>query len=418
MVQSKSKIWVFLFLLIFSSKAWAEEYTGQSPYRLIFLEKAPSGEDFDYSKDVLVTSKKEQLKEDFSKKILGSVAKGVLPLSGIMGGTLAVQDVDFLTSITSMASVFSSALNEVILDPAFRDLKAQEPFEGTVYLIPYQDESRNLFYSSEKISMSPENLTNVLGASRDSSKFEKTVTEQIKALQALRADTINPVFLLGLKSSILINDKKACGSDIDSCLKVTALLALKATGPEGIPFTQANDQVAFEKIVIPGTRENMATANMSLVIPLVKASGAEAGKGPWLEVEFGEFESFVDGSFKLKEARRQDMAPGMQGKAKLVAGATAPVTFSFSSLIFDLEKQEVEGLNVLTSLGYLSKRGRLPIGGFKVQSVNTQFQAEINKTIEGEIKALEDQAVAAAEDKLQYAPLLKEALSSIFGRLK
>lgn len=403
-----------LAFFISTQLSHSTDYSGQSPYRLIFLESIPQSTIFNPNKDVVNVSAEDLLKENFSKKVLGAVTKGVLPMSGSLGNSLGSQEVDFLTAATSMASLFADSLNDVITSPEFRSLKSRNPYEGSVYLIPYQDESRNLFYSSEKITMTPGQVTNILMTSRTSEKFEKTVTEQIKKLQSLRANSANPVFLLGVKSSIFINNTSGCGAEIESCLKVNVLLALKPTGASGIPFTQANDQVTFERIVIPGSPESQSTANMKFVIPLVKANGSAASKAPWLEVEFGEFESFAKDTFKLKESGRQNMSPAMEGKGKNFI----PLTFSFSSLKFDLENQKVEGLNVLTSLGFVSKRGRLPIGGFKVKTVNTQFEAEINKTIETEIAALEQQAVDAAEERLKYAPIFNEALTTIFGRLK
>ncbi len=411
MVQRKLRIFGALLFVFFSciNFAKAVEYNAQSPYRLIFVEQLDPNDKFDPNKDLLNVSTAEKLKEVFTKDVLGSVTKGMLPLSGLLGDSFSEQNTDFLTALTSMSAVFSESLEKVM-----ESHQMTAPFESAVYLIPFQSENRNLFYSASKISMSPDQVSNVLMTSKDSTKFEATVTEQIKALQALRSNTPNPLFLLGIQSTILINNSKCAG--VKSCLKVNALVALKPTGPAGIPFTQANDQVTFENIVIPGSSTNLATARLLLTIPLTKTNDAQSKfKAPTLEVEFGEFESYSQGQFKLKESGRQNMAPGMQGKFK--NKGFAKLTFSFSSLIFDLENQNVRGLNILTSLGYVSKRGRLPIGGFKVKSVNTQFEDEINKTIDAEIKAVTDSAEQNIESKLQYTPLLKEALQTIFGRL-
>jgi len=407
MVQTKNylKNKTIFFLALFLTGAFftphlsSNEYEGRSPYRLIFVERPDISTPFDPNQDLLSPSLRDKNRELIKEKVLGAVVKGLLPMSGQLGSALNDPQTDFLTSVTSMSSVLSKELGTAL--ESFSNLEASTfPVVNDVYLIPWQTGDRDLFYSGDKISMSPEQAANVLASSSQSEKFEKDVTAQVKDLQKLRFNTENPVYLLGARSFIFINPRG------ESNLVVSVLLALK---PAVLPFSKSNDQITFDKINIPGTAEKTTTAKLVLTIPILRA------QAPVLDVEFGEFEAFTGGNFKLKESGRQNMSPGMEGRS---TKGSIPLTFSFSSLRFDLETLDVSGLNVLTSMGFLTKRGRLPIGGFKVKAVSEQFQQEINNTIDSEVKAAQDAGLEAVESKLFTDATLKEALEAILGRVK
>ncbi len=406
MVQIKKYLKIKPLSILFFSGSFltphllsSNEYEGRSPYRLIFVERPDLSTPFDPNQDLLSPSARDKNRELIKEKVLGAVVKGLLPMSGQLGSALSDPQTDFLTSVTSMSSVLSKELGAAI--ESISTIEATTfPVVNDVYLIPWQTGDRDLFYSGDKISMSSDQAANVLASSSQSDKFEKDVTAQIKDLQKLRFTTENPVYLLGARSFIFINPRG------ESNLVVSVLLALK---PAVLPFSKSNDQITFDKINIPGNAEKTATAKLVLTIPLLRA------QAPVLDVEFGEFESFSGGTFKLKESGRQNMSPGMEGRS---TKGSIPLTFSFSSLRFDLETLDVSGLNVLTSMGFLTKRGRLPIGGFKVKAVSEQFQQEINNTIDAEVKAAQDAGLEAVESKLFTDSTLKEALEAILGRVK
>lgn len=396
---SKLLTMLFMGILVTPQILSGSEYEGRSPYRLIFVEHSDLSVPFDPNQNLLAATTREQNRDLIKKKVLGSVVKGLLPMSGQLGSALSDPQTDFLTSVTSMGSILSKELGAAI--ESFSAIEASTfPVVNDVYLIPWQTGNRNLFYGGDKISMGAEEVANVLASSSQSDKFEKDVTAQIKDLQKLRFNTENPVYLLGARSYIFVNPRG------ESNLVVSVLLALK---PSVLPFSKSNDQITFERINIPGNAEKTATAKLVLTLPLLRS------EAPVLDVEFGEFESFSQGTFKLKESGRQNMSPGMEGRS---TKGSVPLTFSFSKLRFDLETLDVSGLNVLTSMGFLTKRGRLPIGGFKVNAVNNQFQQEINNTIDAEVKAAQDAGLEAVESKLFTDSTLKEALEAILGRAK
>lgn len=396
MVQFKIRTFGFLFFLLISS-LFADQYKGRSPYRLIFVERPDLAIPFDPNENLLELSPLKKKKEEVAAKILSAVVKGMLPMSGMLGSALSDPQTDFLTATTSLSALLSKQINHSLSDIQNYDAQVF-PMVSDVYLIPWQTEERNLFYSADKISMSPDGVANVLISSNNSEKFEAQVTAQIKELQQLRFSTENPVYLLGLRGFIFVNPRG------ESNLRISTLLALK---PGNIPFTQSNDQITFEKIYIPGNAQSPAVVKLSLNIPLFKL------QAPTLEAEFGEFEAFSKGNFNLKERSRQNMSPSMEGKS---AKGSIPLSFGFSSLKFDLETLNVSDLNLLTSLGYLSKRGRLPIGGFKVSSVNQQFQQEINNTLNAEVQKAREAGQEAVESRIFSNEILKEALESIVGR--
>lgn len=405
---------LFFFFLLSSQIIWANDYTGRSPYRLIFVEHPNLAIPFDPNEDVLKASNLQKSQELIKDKVLGAVVKGLLPMSGLLGTALSQPQSDFLTSVTSMSSVLSNELNATI--ESFSSLDARIfPVVNDVYLLPWQTGDRDLFYSADKLSMSPEATVNVLAASSGSEKFEKEVTKQIKDLQKLRFNTENPVYLLGARSFIFINPSG------ESNLVVSVLLAVK---PANVPFTQSNDKVTFERIVIRGSAEKPVTASLTLTLPLGR------DEAPVLDVEFGEFSHYstqsidpeaqrveptTHGVFRLKESGRQNLSPGLEGRS---TKGSIPLTFSFSSLRFDLLDLNVSGLKMLTSMGFLTKRGRLPIGGFKVKAVNEQFQQEINNTLDAEVESARNAGLEAVESKVFSDAILKDALEAILGRVK
>ena len=232
-------------------------------------------------------------------------------------------------------------------------------------------------------------------------RFYEQVENNFKELQnySIRLGNQAPVYFMGAIMNIHL--KKNASS-----IKTQILLGLNSTE---IPFTQANDQVTFSHLVVPTIYPSLAPPVMSVEFnQAVRAARTR----PSLHVEFGPLKGWSPEIGKLKvelgETRsicdgRSSSTPYLKGQlgAKAVGNATVasaiqgmPVNFYLYDLNMDLLTSRVTTMNLAIGAGFRIGSSRFIFGCVNAASIDQQFQAEVNKTIETQIQQLQNQEPA------------------------
>ena len=355
----------------------AGSFTGQSDYRLLFINH--QSPEFDPNQDILNPSEKELAIEKIEEKLAGATLKSLVPLVGTLTKSVTGTETDLLSLVLTTAGSLKNSLAQELstINVTESDIF---PLIQDAYVAPWPSQKRNLFYSAQKISMNAGELVNVLGIQPGSEKFDKTLTENIKALQSkLHQDSTDPTYLLGMRRFLWLSvDEDSEKKELKPFLTLRVLLGLK---PGSFPFSEENDRVKLDRVTIPDISSRGSSASLTFEIDLSRKPVP-----PLLHVEFGDFEKFEDGDFVIRERGREKVAPRLEGTVNKPGLKHVAVNFSFRKMTFDLTTQRVSSLETLVSPGIRVGTTNYVLGALSVTSVNDEFKGEINKTIEAEIK--------------------------------
>ena len=366
-----------LIVTVSAQFSCAGSFSGQSDYKLLFINH--QSPEFDPNQDILNPSEKELAIEKIEEKLAGATLKSLVPMVSTLTRNATGTETDLLQLILTMAGSLKNSLAHELGTISIADPNIF-PLIQDAYIVPWTNKKRDLFYNAEKISMNAGELVNVLGIQPGSEKFDKTLTQNIKALQEkLHQTSSDPTYLLGMRRFLWLSvDEKNNKKELKTMLTLRVLLGLK---PGHFPFSEENDRVKLDRVAIPDVESRGSSASLTFEIDLSREP-----EPPLLHVEFGDFEKFEQGDFVIKESGREKVAPRFEGTVNKPGLKHIGVNFSFRKLTFDLTTQRVSSLETLVSPGIRVGATNYVMGALSVASVNDEFKGEINKTIEAEIK--------------------------------
>lgn len=203
--------------------------------------------------------------------------------------------------------------------------------------------------------------------------------------KALRCGSAGP-FVMSVLFSITL----------DPDLKKSSLLAQANIGmPLGqeIAFTQKNDQIAFEKVLLP---EKINSASLSQYpSALVTLSADFSSTEIPFQIQFGKTATLSAQGWKshLSDDVQREDVPRLRGTPSGFIASFFNVDFSVFTVssILDFSKYkgndllEVSDLNLYISAG-LNQFSNIKFGMFNKEEVDEQFKTEINKSLQDAIK--------------------------------
>jgi len=372
-------------------------YSGGSDYKL-FLGASPDV-DFDPGADITQLSERDLAREQVRNTIRGALLKSTFPVMGVLTGNKTGTEPNVLTSLLNMTSILQQTLRFELSQIEVGD-QSIWPLAQEIVLTPWLDKKDNLFYGVDKISMDSAHLVNVLGVTPSSLGFDKKLTTAVQEFQKRSTGNLtDPAYLLGFSGHLHLDPKR------ESLLTLRVLLGLK---PERMKFEKINDQVKLEQLVIPETDHGGPVAALTFNIGLSPNSAA-----PTLDITFGEFDKFEDGSFVILATNQEKSTPRLVGTLNKNGLKWIATHFAFKKMTLDLEQKHLSDLEMLTSAGINIGGAQFTVGGFSVQSVDQQFQAEINNTIDAEVK----KAIRTGKDKIESGILEKQMIELAFGKI-
>ncbi len=386
-----------VFLLALGAAGKCEgSYSGQADYRLIFLHH--HGPDFNPNEDLLLQASPA---ETARARIGGALLKSLIPIMGNISGNSTGTEHNLLTELTT---VLSNVRND--LDPIFSEMRGlgseNFPIVHDTYFVPWNEVRENLFYNADKISMSASQVPNVLRGTALKEGLEKKITQNIRDLQKKSMASETALTLLGMRSFIMVQKEKLSWTS-------TLLLGLK---PRTLDFAKVNDMVKLEKLVIPTLPDAWPVALFTFHFEMGKASE------PTCHIDLGAFEDFKDGKFRIAESNRELAIPRLEGSVnKKVLGQSllkwVGTNFAFKNFDFKISTLQIEALDVLVSPGIRFGKTNFVAGGMHIDSVDKQFEEEINKTIDGEIK----KAIEKESDQYLKGAVSKDLINEAFGKI-
>jgi len=132
-----------------------------------------------------------------------------------------------------------------------------------------------------------------------------------------------------------------------------------------------------------------------------------------LIVNFGDFDRYAEGFFLLDKSNLRLTGPRIEGTVNKNYVKKVGINFMFSTLVFNLKTLDLVTLKTMISPGLRIKGTNFTRGAFHVESIDTEFQNEINKTIDSEI----DKAVKTGEDKIFGGMVTHEMLLKTFNSI-
>jgi len=380
------------------------EYTGHAPYRLFIARH--SDPVFNPDQDLRRAEAGEDIKTKLHQKVAEATVKSLIPIMGTLSGSLTGTEKNLLSSLETTSSILANSIKESVseLNKTGYDRK-YFPALHDLYLIPWTTAERDLFYSSEKISIGSGELVNTLRAAPFSKNFEENITKSIKELQRkMLAEREDPVLFFGMRSVVFINPNAT------SKLTIRLLLGLKPD--ENIPFEKNTPEIRIRKAVIPRIADRSTTAALTLTFDLSENTSTP----PTLEIEFGDFKEFKDGQFLMEKSEQAKHGPRLEGTVNKRGAKWIGVDFTFQKMTFSLESMRISKLETLTSAGFRVGKAHWTRGAFSIQKVNDEFLSEINNTIDSQIQ----EAINSGSERLNNGmidlDLIREAMNIIFGR--
>ncbi len=335
--------------------------------------------EFDPNEDLLKPSDKELKTAEIKKIIVGAAMKSTIPLVGTLTRNTTGTETDLFTSLLTVASSLSKTVSEELRSIKITD-HTYFPLIQDIFLVPWNQKERDLFYSADKISMNEGEVVNVLGVAPATPSFDRKLTEDIKKFQTKLYKTSETAFLLGLRSFLWVHyDERDFKKEAAAArLTLRVLLGLKG----GLfPFKEENDRVKLDKAIVPEIPDTGSVASLTFDIDL-----SQKPNPPLLHIEFGDFEKFENGDFVLVAKGKEKVAPRLEGIVNKPGLKKVAVNFSFEKLTFNLETQKVTALETLVSPGLRIGTTNYVVGALHLEDVDKEFKAEINKTIEAEVK--------------------------------
>jgi len=275
------------------------------------------------------------------------------------------------------------------------------PVIHSFMLVPNFGESPDLFYSADKISMSALDIVNVYQLTPSHPQFENSISKALVSSETNNLITAPGSQLLAARTDLEIQ------SPTKAYARLQIVLSLK---PQTSPFVEENEKVKFETLVIP-TLPNGIRPVAVLDFRIDLSQGAQ--KKPELIVQLGELQSFGAGEFIIKVENRKTSVPRLEGRANKSGTKFVAVTIGFENLKFDLETMNLSEINTVTRAGIRIGSSQFVVGGFRLESVDQEFQKEINSKIDAEVEAAKKTSADAIEIKLISLELMNELLERI-----
>ncbi|MCX6119374.1 MAG: hypothetical protein NT027_17685 [Proteobacteria bacterium] len=342
-------------------------YTGNAPFKLVFIHHP--GPNFNWNEDVSKSDPSNSRLDRIEQVIHVGVARALFPIYGqITGNKTGCEPGASLDFMGSVSKLHASLLKEVKSIETVPDLKF--PHVHDTWLIPWPQEEKDGFYSNEKLSASSTEIANILSINPGSESFYKKSTESIKKLQASDfKNSESPFFLLGIRSFIFLNP----GS---SKITFRVLLGLK---PATKPFDQTNESVKLSQLIVPEIKERGIVSSFRFEIPLNEK------ETPMMYVEFGDFDRIEDGDFKINPTGQAKASPRLAGNVNKTGLSKVKVDFNFARIAFNLRQLQITSLDSLLKPGFDIGKVSFRSFAMNIDSVDKQFQNEINSTIDTEV---------------------------------
>ncbi len=321
------------------------------------------------------------------------MAEGMAPLMSDLSGAYFIGSQSLNDLLLLSAQHIQTAITN-ILERVDESLVDQDT-EYSLVLLPWK-QSDPFHYTTSAVQVTGR----ISGSSAfgKPTRFYEQVENNLKELQAhsVRLGSAFPVYFLGAIMNIHLKKNS-------SSIKTQLLLGLN---PAEIPFSQANDQVSFSHLVVPQTLPIAAPPVMSVQF---NQSVRAARTRPTMNVEFGPLKGWNPSIGKLKielgETRslcdgRSSSTPYLKGQlgARAVGNATMasaiqglPVNFYLYDLNVDLLSSRVTTMNLAIGAGFRVGGSRFIFGCVNAESIDQQFQSEVNKTIESQVQQLQSQ---------------------------
>jgi len=379
-----------LTCLLISFNLSAQDYSGHSLYRLIFLRDFNLP--FNHNQDLLIPDQNEQAYEQVRNVMVSSVMKSIIPLTAVFKGHSTSENNLFPKLLTTVSILRQSLIQELSKSNFDR------PVNFEVRLIPWTSTPPSI--GEDKITIFSDSLTNMLGMSLNTPPFDTYVLEETKKLQAILFPQVKAAaFLLGMNTKIQIMK----GTDSHAFIKI--LLCIK---PSQSPFKQSNEKVDFQTLVVPDQLTNGIVAELSLDVNLT-----DVAQAPTLSVQFGELQAIEKGIYILNQQKNKEIFPYLEGKVKKLGPFKDVNTkFLFPLMKLNLETLKVSQLDTLVTPTLSVLGAQFVVKGFRIESVNQEFSNEINKMLEEELqKAQTDHAPVILDGLMSQDVLLKSFLA-------
>lgn len=387
----------FLFmaaLFILAPLAESQAQLNGPRYRMFFLNS--SARNFDPHQDVLNPSLEEKALEELRGVITGAALQSFLPFVTSFTSSAAnkptPQD-QMLLMISNLKTQLSAGLKTVAAN------NTMLPLTHSFMLVPNFDQRTDLFYGSEKISMSASEVVNVISMTPTHPRFDAKITQALKDVHSQDLIKTPGSELIAARTDVLVKS-------VDKTLvTVQVLLALDSLNTE---FVEENDQVKFERLIIP---ENTSAPPVALLT--FEFDISQNPKNPTLNVQLGAFDRYEGGKFLISDKDRNKSIPRLDGRANKTGLKFVAIQIGFTNLQFDLVQAQLTSINTITRPGLKFGKSSFVVGGFKISSVDQQFETEINKKIDAEIGKAIQNGQQAIESKLMSKEVMDLLLSKL-----
>lgn len=255
-------------------------------------------------------------------------------------------------------------------------------------LMPNLSAPQDVFYSSEKISMSATDIVNIFSMTPSHPKFQEAITTALKAPETMSLIKAPGSQLLAARTDLEIT------SVSEATARLQVVLVLE---PQTSPFHESNEKVKFERLVIPelsGARRPVAVLDFKIDLSQQKSIPPE------LTIHLGELDKFENGEFLIKVQGRRASVPRLEGQANKAGAKFVAVNIGFEVLKFNLETLQLSAIDTVTRAGIRLGQSQFVVGGFHLESVDQEFQKEINSKIDGEVKKAKDKAAESIDSGL------------------
>lgn len=365
--------------------AGASELTGPR-YRMFFLNS--TGAPFNPEQDILQPTQAEQVAEAVRGEVFSAALKSVLPFTAAFSGSEDPIEERVLLMISNFRQSVAMGVQRAVAQQQIF------PVRHSFMLVPNFGTAPDLFYSDEKISMSGTEVVNIYQMTPSHPKFESSITESLKKIEDANLIRAPGSQLLAARTDL----------QIESPEKMTARLqVVLSLSPSVSPFTETNEKVRFERLVIPHLPDGRRpVAILDFRLDLSKKEQVP----PELTVQLGEFESFRAGEFKVWQDNRRAAVPRLEGVANKTGTKFIAINIGFETLRFNLETLSLSQIDTVTRAGVKIGSSQFVVGGFHLESVDKEFQNEINKKIVQEVENAKKKAASSIESQLMSINLM------------
>ncbi|MBL6991481.1 MAG: hypothetical protein ISR65_16980 [Bacteriovoracaceae bacterium] len=191
-------------------------------------------------------------------------------------------------------------------------------------------------------------------------------------------DTANP-FFVSLELKVVLKPNK-----VDSKIKAQAIIGMPVN--KEMPFTEENEQIAFNTVKLPSldAADSLLRVSSNPVAFVNIDYPFDEGVDPMMHIEFGPLGTYQNGGWTRPNGTSfKNLVPKLIGIPKVRGVSTRVIAASFNifNLSINLKKMEISDLDLILSVG-LSRFPAFSIGSINKTSIDEQFQTEINKAVQ------------------------------------